>query len=152
MVTVDSLNLDVLELIFAYLSVRDLLPVALVSRSFLAGVIPRLYRTLVFRLHHSKRYPKASFHQPIVYLRCSWDFRCRCPRHFPLFWVMNNLLFMFEKSVCKPIALDECHLDHRRRCSNYSLLERTRPSNICARLWSRNHSLSKLGVFRLHSK
>lgn len=58
MVSVDSLNLDVLELIFAYLSEKDLLPTALVNHSFFAGVVPRLYRTLVFLLHHSKRYPK----------------------------------------------------------------------------------------------
>lgn len=52
------MNLDVLELIFAYLSEKDLLPTALVNHSFFAGVVPRLYRTLVFLLHHSKRYPK----------------------------------------------------------------------------------------------
>jgi len=68
MVSVDSLNLDVLELIFAYLSWRDLSPVALVNHSFLEGVIPRLYCTLVYRLHHSKRYPKARSHPPITWL------------------------------------------------------------------------------------
>ncbi|GLB39748.1 hypothetical protein LshimejAT787_0702580 [Lyophyllum shimeji] len=60
MVSADSLNLDVLELIFAHLSGNDLPAVALVSKSFLAGVIPRLYRTLSFRIHHAKRYSKAS--------------------------------------------------------------------------------------------
>ncbi|KAF9460379.1 hypothetical protein BDZ94DRAFT_1223135 [Collybia nuda] len=58
MVSADSLNLDVLEVIFTYLFGRDLPAVALVSRAFLAGVIPRLYRTLAFRIHHAKRYPK----------------------------------------------------------------------------------------------
>jgi hypothetical protein len=58
MVSADSLNLDVLEVIFAHLSGKDLPAVALVSRSFLAGVIPRLYRTLAFRIHHAKRYPR----------------------------------------------------------------------------------------------
>ncbi|EPQ51742.1 hypothetical protein GLOTRDRAFT_140750 [Gloeophyllum trabeum ATCC 11539] len=58
MVSADNLNLDVLELIFAYLSGNDLVSVSLVSRSFFAGVIPRLYHTLGFRLSHSKKYPQ----------------------------------------------------------------------------------------------
>ncbi|CCM01840.1 uncharacterized protein FIBRA_03910 [Fibroporia radiculosa] len=57
MVSADNLNLDCLELIFAHLSVNDLVSVSLVSRSFLAGVIPRLYRTLLIRLNQTKRYP-----------------------------------------------------------------------------------------------
>ncbi|KAF9807539.1 hypothetical protein IEO21_08180 [Rhodonia placenta] len=57
MVTADNLNLDCLELIFAHLYGNDLVSVSLVSRSFLAGVIPRLYRTLVFKLNQAKRYP-----------------------------------------------------------------------------------------------
>ncbi|KAF7375400.1 hypothetical protein MSAN_00427600 [Mycena sanguinolenta] len=57
MVSADSVNLDVLELIFAYLAGNDLASIALVSRSFFAGVIPRLYSTLLFRLSHAKRYP-----------------------------------------------------------------------------------------------
>ncbi|TFK52940.1 hypothetical protein OE88DRAFT_1711773 [Heliocybe sulcata] len=58
MVSADNLNLDVLELIFAFLSGNDLVSVALVSRSFFAGVIPRLYNTLGFRLSQSKKYPQ----------------------------------------------------------------------------------------------
>ncbi|KZT08130.1 uncharacterized protein LAESUDRAFT_724132 [Laetiporus sulphureus 93-53] len=57
MITIDNLNLDCLELIFAYLSGNDLVSASLVNRSFLAGVIPRLYRSLVFRLNQAKRYP-----------------------------------------------------------------------------------------------
>ncbi|KAJ6545497.1 hypothetical protein B0H19DRAFT_1212292 [Mycena capillaripes] len=57
MVSADNVNLDVLELIFAYCVGNDLLSIALVSRSFFAGVIPRLYSTLLFRLSHAKRYP-----------------------------------------------------------------------------------------------
>ncbi|KAJ7141615.1 hypothetical protein C8R46DRAFT_1180811 [Mycena filopes] len=57
MVTADNVNLDVLELIFSYLAGNDLASVALVSQSFCAGVIPRLYSTLLFRLSHAKRYP-----------------------------------------------------------------------------------------------
>ena len=61
MVNAQNLNLDVLELVFAHLaSGTDLASVALVSRSFLAGVIPRLYETLLFRLRHAKKYPSAS--------------------------------------------------------------------------------------------
>ncbi|KAJ7291927.1 hypothetical protein C8J57DRAFT_1163936 [Mycena rebaudengoi] len=57
MVSADNVNLDVLELIFAHLAGNDLVSIALVSRSFFAGVIPRLYCTLLFRLSHAKRYP-----------------------------------------------------------------------------------------------
>lgn len=57
MVTADNLNLDVLELIFTWLNGSDLHSVALVSRSFFAGVLSRLYLSLVFRLNNAKRYP-----------------------------------------------------------------------------------------------
>jgi hypothetical protein len=61
MVNAQNLNLDVLELVFAHLATgNDLASVALVSRSFLAGVIPRLYETLLFRLSQAKRYPSVS--------------------------------------------------------------------------------------------
>ncbi|KAG5734528.1 hypothetical protein E4T56_gene4354 [Termitomyces sp. T112] len=60
MVSADSLNLDVLELICSFLNNNDLAAVALVSKSFLAGAIPSLYRTLSFRVHHAKRYPSVS--------------------------------------------------------------------------------------------
>ncbi|KAF8957516.1 hypothetical protein BDZ97DRAFT_1845991 [Flammula alnicola] len=56
MVSADNLNLDVLELIFGFLSGNDLPSVALVSRSFLAGVIPRLYNTIAYRLRQAKGY------------------------------------------------------------------------------------------------
>ncbi|PCH36878.1 hypothetical protein WOLCODRAFT_127783 [Wolfiporia cocos MD-104 SS10] len=57
MVSADNLNLDCLEIIFALLHESDLVSVSLVSRSFLAGVIPRLYRTLAFKVNQTKRYP-----------------------------------------------------------------------------------------------
>lgn len=60
MVSADNLNFDVLELIFAYVSGSDLPSVALVSRSFLVGAIPKLYRTISFRPAHAKRYPTVS--------------------------------------------------------------------------------------------
>lgn len=67
MVSADNLNLDVLELIFAHLSsIDDLASVALVSRSFLAAVIPKLYRKLSYGLHQSKRESVSS--------RCVADF------------------------------------------------------------------------------
>jgi len=56
MVTADNLNLDVLELIFAHISRNDLVSVSSVSKSFLAGVIPRLYATVFFTARHAKRY------------------------------------------------------------------------------------------------
>ncbi|KAF8902553.1 hypothetical protein CPB84DRAFT_1775664 [Gymnopilus junonius] len=56
MVSADNLNLDVLELIFAFLFGNDLPSVALVSRSFLAAVIPRLYSSISYRLRQAKGY------------------------------------------------------------------------------------------------
>lgn len=56
MVSADNLNLDVLELIFCFLSGNDLPSVALVSRSFLAGVIPRLYDSISYRIRQMKGY------------------------------------------------------------------------------------------------
>lgn len=58
MVTAESLNFDVLQIIFAYLSVPDLASVSQVNRSFLAGVLPRLYRSIGFHLNQAKRYPR----------------------------------------------------------------------------------------------
>ena len=57
MVSADNLNLDCLELIFAHLTGSDLASVSLVSRSFLAGVVPFLYRVLVYHLGNAKRRP-----------------------------------------------------------------------------------------------
>lgn len=56
MVTADNLNLDVLELIFAFISGNDLVAISSVSKSFLAGVIPCLYATVSFTAKHAKRY------------------------------------------------------------------------------------------------
>ncbi|THH09233.1 hypothetical protein EW146_g8741 [Bondarzewia mesenterica] len=58
MVSADNLNYDVLELIFAWLSGHDLAAVSQVSRSFLAGAIPRLYKTINFSLKQAKTYPR----------------------------------------------------------------------------------------------
>lgn len=57
MVSADNLNLDCLELIFAYLTGNDLPSVTLVSKSFFAGVVPFLYRSLVYHLGNAKRRP-----------------------------------------------------------------------------------------------
>ncbi|KAF4612878.1 hypothetical protein D9613_010997 [Agrocybe pediades] len=56
MVSADNLNFDVLELIFTFLSGNDLPSLALVSKSFLAAVTPRLYRTISYRFRQSKGY------------------------------------------------------------------------------------------------
>jgi hypothetical protein len=61
MVTAESLNFDVLQIIFAYLSVPDLASVSQVNRSFLAGVLPRLYRSIGFHLNQAKRYPRVGY-------------------------------------------------------------------------------------------
>ncbi|KAA1474532.1 hypothetical protein DENSPDRAFT_804260 [Dentipellis sp. KUC8613] len=58
MVSADNLNYDVLELIFLFLNGPDLASVSLVSRSFLAGVTPRLYQSLVFYQSQAKRFAR----------------------------------------------------------------------------------------------
>ena len=58
MVSADNLNLDVLQLIFDHITERDIVSVTLVSRSFFYGAVPRLYRNIVFKESHAKRYLK----------------------------------------------------------------------------------------------
>ncbi|KAF9453344.1 hypothetical protein P691DRAFT_695009 [Macrolepiota fuliginosa MF-IS2] len=59
MVSADNLNLDVLEEIFSYLPHGPTLAsVALVSRSFLEAVVPRLYESISFRIRQAKSYPE----------------------------------------------------------------------------------------------
>lgn len=58
MVSADNLHLDITEHICSYLSQHDLTSVGLVSRSFLAGALPVLYRNIVFRLREAKGYGK----------------------------------------------------------------------------------------------
>lgn len=61
MVSADNLNLDVLEEIFSYLPHGPTLAsIALVSRSFLEAVVPRLYASISFHLRHAKCYPEAT--------------------------------------------------------------------------------------------
>jgi hypothetical protein len=61
MVSADNLNLDVLEEIFSYLPHgTNLASIALVSRSFLEAVVPRLYASICFRIRQAKNYPEAS--------------------------------------------------------------------------------------------
>ncbi|XP_006462952.1 hypothetical protein AGABI2DRAFT_119783 [Agaricus bisporus var. bisporus H97] len=58
MVSADNLNLDVLEEIFAYIPRGPDLPaIALVSRSFLEAVVPRLYAKISFHLRQAKNFP-----------------------------------------------------------------------------------------------
>ncbi|KIM41365.1 hypothetical protein M413DRAFT_445384 [Hebeloma cylindrosporum] len=68
MVSADNLNLDVLELIFCFLSGNDLPSVALVSRSFLAGVIPRLYDSISYRIRQMKGYDSEETKSPFAVL------------------------------------------------------------------------------------
>jgi F-box-like len=60
MVSADNVNYDVLAFIFAFLRSNDLVSAALVSKSFKAGAIPRLYRSVHFRLDQMKRWPRVS--------------------------------------------------------------------------------------------
>lgn len=62
MVSADNLNFDVLELMFTYLNGHDLASIAQVSRSFLAGVLPRLYKVIIFRLKDAKQYQNVSLY------------------------------------------------------------------------------------------
>jgi len=61
MVTAESLNFDVLQIIFSYLSPPDLASVSQVCQSFLAGALPRLYRSLGFYHNQAKRYPSVCY-------------------------------------------------------------------------------------------
>ncbi|KAF5348036.1 hypothetical protein D9758_010058 [Tetrapyrgos nigripes] len=54
---VEKLDLDVWNLILSHLLTTDLYAVALTSRAFQFGVIPRLYHTIFFRTQHARRYP-----------------------------------------------------------------------------------------------
>ncbi|KAK6978233.1 hypothetical protein R3P38DRAFT_2580358 [Favolaschia claudopus] len=115
MVSADSVNLDVLELIFGYLSGNDLTSIALVSRSFFAGVIPRLYSTLLFRLSHVKKYP--SVMSPFVAVTAHPEFatfvRHIDIRSVPVVKTQYNSNFLIE---CKR-ALDICPNIMSFRCS-----------------------------------
>ena len=61
MVTAESLNFDVLQITFSYLSPSDLASVSQVCQSFLAGALPRLYRSLGFYHNQAKRYPRVCY-------------------------------------------------------------------------------------------
>ncbi|KDR77062.1 hypothetical protein GALMADRAFT_225197 [Galerina marginata CBS 339.88] len=62
----NNLNIDVLEIIFCFLSGNDLPSVALVSRSFLAAVIPRLYSTISYRMRQAKGYSTGETMSPFA--------------------------------------------------------------------------------------
>ena len=61
MVTAERLNFDVLQIIFSYLSPSDLASLSQVCQSFLAGALPRLYRSLGFYHNQAKRYPRVRY-------------------------------------------------------------------------------------------
>lgn len=68
MVSADNLNHDVLEQILGFLSDNDLPSTALVSQSFLAAALPRLYKSISYRLRHSKGYNVVSLYFFLLYL------------------------------------------------------------------------------------
>ena len=89
MVSADNLNLDVLELIFAFLSGNDLPSVASVSRSFLAGVIPRLYRRIWVVLKQAKGYDVVSCSATIPKVRKTEVVgRAKQCRLLPHYWLI----------------------------------------------------------------
>ena len=53
MVSADSLNLDVLEVIFAHLDQHDLFHLCLTSQNFLAAAMPILYSSISYHLSQS---------------------------------------------------------------------------------------------------
>ncbi|KAK2460840.1 hypothetical protein APHAL10511_007310 [Amanita phalloides] len=60
MVSVDNLHQDVLELVLVHLDAHDLCSAILVSRSFAAAAIPRLYCTLFFRREQAIKFTRTS--------------------------------------------------------------------------------------------
>ena len=130
MVSADNLNLDVLELIFAHLSGNDLSSVALVSRSFLAGVIPRLYNTLSYRLRQGKGYalvcvnncPRTMFNvcgfagSSHIAICCSENTSRACHTRSKYRSDFHRLLIMTLKSSCQKFDM------HRTSCPTYLAL------------------------------
>ncbi|PPQ99320.1 hypothetical protein CVT24_009188 [Panaeolus cyanescens] len=82
MVSADNLNLDVLELIFEYLSGNDLPAVALVSRSFLADIRAVPIATPTKRLHSKFAHESVQALKLCKNLR---SFRCIVPTMFQLY-------------------------------------------------------------------
>ncbi|KAF7348877.1 hypothetical protein MVEN_01407800 [Mycena venus] len=119
MVSADNVNLDVLELIFAYLFGNDLTSIALVSRSFFAGVIPHLYSTLLFRLSHAKRYPAVM--SPFAAIAAHPEFAIHVRhvdiRTVPVVKTQYNPKFLSECTR----ALDMCPNITSFRCSTNAL-------------------------------
>ncbi|KAH9854614.1 hypothetical protein C2E23DRAFT_817214 [Lenzites betulinus] len=117
MVSADNLNFDCLELIFAYISGNDLVSVSLVSRSFLAAVIPRLYRTLNFGLHQAKRYPSIMSPFAVVLAHCNLASHVRHIdiRAIPTVKYAPQPKFALDCSralaICKNLASFTCTLD-----------------------------------------
>ncbi|KAJ7911825.1 hypothetical protein B0H13DRAFT_2327960 [Mycena leptocephala] len=115
MVSADNVNLDVLELIFTHLAGNDLLSIALVSRSFFAGVIPRLYSTLPFRWSHAKRYPAVM--SPFAAIAAHPEFAIHVRhvdiRTVPVVKTQYNPKFLLECTR----ALDLCRNITSFRCS-----------------------------------
>ncbi|KAF8153001.1 hypothetical protein B0H34DRAFT_754140 [Crassisporium funariophilum] len=120
MVSADNLNLDVLELIFAFLSGNDLASVASVSRSFLAGVIPRLYQTISYRMRHGKGYGEGQTMSPFASILAH--------RHLAVH-VRNIELRTVPtiKSQCHPAFVREC-AEAIRICKNLKLFKCTVPN------------------------
>ncbi|KAJ7075516.1 hypothetical protein B0H15DRAFT_956436 [Mycena belliarum] len=120
MVSADNVNLDVLELIFSYLAGNDLPSVALVSRSFFAGVIPRLYCTLLFRLSHAKRYPAviSPFSAVAAHPEFAIHVRHVDIRTVPIVKAQYNPKFLLECTR----ALELCHNITSFRCSSINAL------------------------------
>ncbi|RPD61711.1 hypothetical protein L226DRAFT_506817 [Lentinus tigrinus ALCF2SS1-7] len=117
MVSADNLNLDCLELIFAYLSGNDLVHVSLVSRSFLTAVVPRLYRTLSFGLQQAKRYPSiiSPFAAVLAHTHLAKHVRHIDLRAIPTVKFLPQPKFMDDcmrtLSLCKNLGSFTCTLD-----------------------------------------
>ncbi|KAJ7619838.1 hypothetical protein DFH06DRAFT_1106272 [Mycena polygramma] len=117
MVSADKVNLDVLELIFAYFSGNDLPSAALVCRSFFAGVIPTLYSTLLFRLSHAKRYPAVISPFPAVSAHPEFAIHVRHVdiRTIPVVKTQYNPKFLLEcthaLNLCPNIISFRCSIN-----------------------------------------
>ncbi|KAF9484083.1 hypothetical protein BDN70DRAFT_903847 [Pholiota conissans] len=142
MVSADNLNLDVLELIFCFLSGNDLPSVALVSKSFLTGVIPRLYSTISYRTRQAKGYATKETMSPFAAIIA----------HSHLAIHVRNIEIRsvpMLKSRLHPIFVRECK-EALQLCKNLNTFKCTVPSVLAVFLPSLQDK-QRLENLRIHA-
>ncbi|KXN88418.1 hypothetical protein AN958_07324 [Leucoagaricus sp. SymC.cos] len=122
MVSADNLNLDVLEEIFSYLPHGPgLASIALVSRSFLEAVVPRLYSSICFRIRQAKCYPEVM--TPFGAILAHPDLAVYV-RNVEIFAIPQSL--KGNKLINHPAFIRECS-EALKLCHNLSSLKTTVP-------------------------